>query len=85
MSKAVEMLSEAMYEVVAEIEQEKEVARKEPTHAMYEDIIEKVKEALNTLYTRKKIKVGHTLNSRFVTTKTGRRNVKEGEQIRPKT
>ena len=79
------MLSEAMYEVVVEIEQEKEAARKAPTHAMYEDIIAKVKEALNTLYTQERIKVGHTLNSRFVTTKTERRNAKEREQIRPKT
>lgn len=85
MSNAVEILSEAMYEVVVEIEQEKEAARKAPTHALYEDIIAKVKEALNTLYTQERIKVGHTLNSRFVTTKTERRNAKENRQIRPKT
>ena len=53
------------------IEREKEAAGKMPSHAMYEDLTAKVHDALNALYSQGRIKVGRTINSKYITTKTG--------------
>ena len=42
-----------------------------PAHAMYEDLTAKVHDALNALYSQGRIKVGRTINSKYITTKTG--------------
>lgn len=71
MNDADEQLSEAIFRTISAIEREKETAGKMPSHAMYEDLTAKVRDALNRLYSQGKIKVGNTINSKYMTTKTG--------------
>lgn len=70
MNEADKMLSEAVYQTIVALEREKEAAGKMPTHAVYEEVVLKVKAALNTLYSRGRIRVGNTINSKYITTKT---------------
>ena len=71
MNDADEQLSEAVFRTISAIEREKEAAGKMPSHAMYEDLTARVRDALNRLYSQGKIKVGNTINSKYITTKTG--------------
>lgn len=71
MNDADEQLSEAIFRTISAIEREKEAAGKMPSHAMYEDLTAKVHDALNALYSQGRIKVGRTINSKYITTKTG--------------
>lgn len=71
MNDADEQLSEAIFRTISAIEREKEAAGKMPSNAMYEDLTAKVHGALNALYSQGRIKVGRTINSKYITTKTG--------------
>lgn len=74
MNEADKMLSEAIFRTIAAIEREKEAAGKMPAHAMYEDLISKMRDALNSLYSQGRIRVGNTINSKYITTKTANGN-----------
>lgn len=70
MNEADKMLSEAIFRTIAAIEREKEADGKMPAHAIYEDLISKMRDALNRLYSQGRIRVGNTINSKYITTKT---------------
>lgn len=60
------MMEEALMQVIREIVQEKQSARKFPTHATKRDVYDKVRQALNTLWAQGRIKVGDTINDRWI-------------------
>lgn len=53
-------------QVINEIVQEKQSAGKYPTHATKRDVYEKVRQALNNLWAQGRIKVGDTINDRWI-------------------
>ncbi len=60
------MMEEALMQVISEIVQEKQSARKFPTYATKREVYEKVRQALNTLWAQGRIKVGDTINDRWI-------------------
>lgn len=60
------MIEEALMQVIREIVQEKQSAGKYPTYATKRDVYEKVRQALNTLWAQGRIKVGDTINDRWI-------------------
>ena len=60
------MIEEALMQVIREIVQEKQSARRFPTHATKMEIYEKVRQALNTLWAQGRIRVGDTINDKWI-------------------
>lgn len=59
-------MEDALLEVIREIVQEKQSARRIPTHATKMEIYEKVRQALNTLWAQGRIRVGNTINDKWI-------------------
>lgn len=60
------MIEEALMQVIREIVEEKQSACKHPTLATKRDVYEKVRHALNNLWAQGRIKVGDTINDRWI-------------------
>lgn len=60
------MIEEALMQVIREIVQEKQSACKYPTLATKRDVYEKVRQALNTLWAQDRIRVGDTINDKWI-------------------
>ena len=59
-------LEDALLEIIAEIQERKVQRRVEPALCTRMEVIVEMNEALNRLYTSKRIEVGHTINDRWI-------------------
>ena len=60
------MMEEALMQVINEIVQDKQSARKFPTYATKREVYDKVRKALNNLWAQGRIKVGDTINDKWI-------------------
>lgn len=59
-------LEEALLEVIAEIQERKVQRRVEPALCTRVEVMNEMNNALNRLFTSKKIEVGNTINDRWI-------------------
>ena len=62
--------TEAVFEELRMLEQAKNDARREPRHTMYIEFQRHLSAALNALYKAGRIKVGLTINDKYISTDT---------------
>ena len=67
-------LDEALLREIRAIEGERRAKSVEPIHALYRDLHRRVDEALNRLYKAGMIRVGDTINDRYISSTTNPQN-----------
>ena len=65
-----EEFAEALFAEIKRLEQGRIDAHRFPSYVLHTDIVQHVSSALNALYKAGRIKVGRTLNNKYITTTT---------------
>ena len=65
-----EEFTEAVYRELRRLEEAKRSARRLPEHTLYRELASHLSSALNTLYKQGRIRVGDTINDKYISTTT---------------